>query len=177
MTSGSASPQHQPLILLVNVAHHYKPAQNLHQRDALDWLQNQVSTAVLNEFVRYWHNPFRHNVPTLEESSWGEAVVILQQALNRWGANLTLDGVFGTCTKFEVLRFQRQRGLMIDGIVGSRTWNELFKSAHTIRLSELLRTYNPRMSEHHIAALEWLQEQISTIVLKEFARRWRNQVR
>lgn len=38
---------------------------------------------------------------------------------------LTIDGQYGTATKNAVMQFQASKGLKVDGIVGSTTWNAL----------------------------------------------------
>jgi putative peptidoglycan binding protein len=53
------------------------------------------------------------------------AVGVLQQLLNRTGASLAPDGVFGHKTLASVKNFQRPRGLVPDGIVGEKTWIRL----------------------------------------------------
>jgi peptidoglycan hydrolase-like protein with peptidoglycan-binding domain len=46
----------------------------------------------------------------------------IQQSLNRLqGAQLAVDGLFGSLTRSAVIRFQQQRGLAADGIVGPLT--------------------------------------------------------
>ena len=55
----------------------------------------------------------------------GQAVKDLQLALNRNGARLTVDGIFGPLTKAAVRIFQIVRGLTPDGIVGPVTWSKL----------------------------------------------------
>jgi hypothetical protein len=56
----------------------------------------------------------------------GLAVMDLQTALNRHGAKLVVDGVFGRLTEAAVKAFQKSRGLVpVDGIVGPLTWSEL----------------------------------------------------
>lgn len=64
--------------------------------------------------------------PTLSKGSTGEAVEGLQNALNvRTGDHLAVDGKFGDLTDHAVRGFQRDRGLVVDGIVGPRTWGTL----------------------------------------------------
>ena len=52
-------------------------------------------------------------------------VGVLQHLLNRTGASLATDGVFGVKTEAAVRAFQRPRGLVSDGIVGDKTWARL----------------------------------------------------
>ena len=60
--------------------------------------------------------------------AWGEDVTTLQKMLNSLGYNLKEDGIFGVDTKRAVEDFQNTHGdetgapLMVDGIVGPRTW-------------------------------------------------------
>jgi peptidoglycan hydrolase-like protein with peptidoglycan-binding domain len=61
----------------------------------------------------------------LRMGSNGDAVKILQAGLNGKGYRLVADGVFGSNTDGAVRRFQADRGLQADGIVGARTWNAL----------------------------------------------------
>ena len=66
-------------------------------------------------------NPYKRSKKSLTTGSKGESVKWLQWELNRNGANLTIDGIFGKQTKLSVLLFQKNKGLKQDGIVGSRT--------------------------------------------------------
>lgn len=66
--------------------------------------------------------------PTLREGSRGDAVRVLQVALNRWYPRLppvAQDGVYGPNTRARVVYFQHRAGLTTDGIVGPRTWSAL----------------------------------------------------
>ena len=89
----------------------------------------------------------------LKYGSTGSPVDLLQLALNRAGAALALDGVFGSATRAAVQAFQRAHSLQADGVVGSRTTRALLPyytgyQAHTIRpgdtLYRLAMTYNNR---------------------------------
>jgi len=64
------------------------------------------------------------SVPTLRAGSTGQAVIDLQNALNRAlvpSPNLTPDGTFGAKTLAAVRAFQAQRRVTVDGVVGPIT--------------------------------------------------------
>jgi peptidoglycan hydrolase-like protein with peptidoglycan-binding domain len=64
-------------------------------------------------------------LPTLRFGDSGEAVRILQRLLVSNGLPINVDGLFGAVTETAVKAFQSRRGLVADGVVGSRTWREL----------------------------------------------------
>jgi peptidoglycan hydrolase-like protein with peptidoglycan-binding domain len=70
----------------------------------------------------------RTDCPTLQQGSSGVCVQVLQNLLNRFGAGLTVDGIFGPATAAAVRRFQSRNGLVIDGIVGPHTKSALYGS-------------------------------------------------
>jgi len=59
--------------------------------------------------------------------SRGDEVRRLQTQLNRYGANLAVDGVFGNQTLAAVKKYQSAHGLASDGVVGDLTWGRLLK--------------------------------------------------
>jgi hypothetical protein len=67
--------------------------------------------------------------PLLKESARGDAVKHLQELLIRSAHDLSqeggVNGVFGSGLTKEVKAFQRHRGLLDDGKVGTNTWNKL----------------------------------------------------
>ena len=66
------------------------------------------------------------SLPTLRRGSQGENVKYLQNLLNYiYGQNLKLDGIFGAATEASVKRFQKEENLVVDGIVGPKTWQRL----------------------------------------------------
>jgi GH25 family lysozyme M1 (1,4-beta-N-acetylmuramidase) len=64
----------------------------------------------------------------LQKGMEGESVKALQILLNGYGFDTGYsgaDGIFGTYTDAAVRRFQKARGLDVDGIVGNDTWSAL----------------------------------------------------
>lgn len=65
--------------------------------------------------------------PTLRRGAKGELVTQLQDLLSKDGSTLKIDGIFGAGTQSAVRAFQKKHGLVVDGIVGPKTWAELLK--------------------------------------------------
>lgn len=79
--------------------------------------------------------------------SSGDAVRDLQNKLNKFGYNLTVDGVFGPNTFNAVQDFQGKHGLTVDGIVGSNTLAAL-DSASAIDINSI------KYLQHEVGANE-----------------------
>lgn len=59
----------------------------------------------------------------IKKTSRGEDVIYLQKQLSLLGYSVgTIDGIFGNKTLEAVRDFQAEKGLVVDGIVGSKTW-------------------------------------------------------
>jgi hypothetical protein len=59
----------------------------------------------------------------VQQGSHGQAVRAVQRLLkDRFGYNLTIDGIFGPATDDAVRDFQAKKQLDVDGIVGPNTW-------------------------------------------------------
>ena len=58
---------------------------------------------------------------TLKHGDKGQPVIDLQNALNKQGAQLRLDGIYGDATERAVKAYQAKVGLVADGIAGSKT--------------------------------------------------------
>ena len=66
------------------------------------------------------------NMPLLRKGNTGDAVKTLQTKLNALGYNCgAVDGVFGNNTYNAVVKFQKDKGLSVDGVVGNQTWGKL----------------------------------------------------
>ena len=66
--------------------------------------------------------------PVLRRGSKGDDVARLQSLLRDLGFAVAIDGDFGPGTEVAVLRFQSERQLAADGIVGPATWSALEKA-------------------------------------------------
>jgi hypothetical protein len=68
-------------------------------------------------------------LPVLRRGDRGNSVVVLQALLIAHNAmadqDRNRDGIFGNGTRRSVRRFQKGRGLKVDGIVGQNTWSSL----------------------------------------------------
>jgi len=63
----------------------------------------------------------------IRTGSRGDYVTLAQTKLNQKGMNLKVDGIFGKNTKDAVVKFQKENGLVADGVIGPNTWNKLLK--------------------------------------------------
>jgi peptidoglycan hydrolase-like protein with peptidoglycan-binding domain len=68
---------------------------------------------------------------TVSRGSHGDAVRQVQQRLADRGWPIVVDGAFGPGTDTIVRKFQQEKGLTVDGIVGPATWNALWASPVT----------------------------------------------
>lgn len=71
-------------------------------------------------------NPTRHDRPILQRRARGEEVAELQMLLRDAGFTPgAVDGIFGSQVEAAVRAFQQAKGLEVDGVVGSQTWDAL----------------------------------------------------
>ena len=54
-------------------------------------------------------------------------VILAQRQFLRRGWNIIVDGYFGSQTLSIVKAFQQEKGLSIDGIIGPKTWDAMFR--------------------------------------------------
>ena len=66
-------------------------------------------------------NPYSKPVKNVKYGNTGNAVRWVQWELNKYGANLKVDGVFGKNTLEAVKKYQKEHKLTVDGIVGKNT--------------------------------------------------------
>ena len=71
---------------------------------------------------------------TIKKGSRGDEVKLIQRLLN-----ITPDGIFGSQTDLLVKLWQKDNGLVADGVVGPRSWRKI---VDTYAISPLV-TYNP----------------------------------
>lgn len=72
-------------------------------------------------------SPIVADKPVLKRGDSGPDVTYLQTLLNF--KTSAVDGKFGPMTQAAVIEFQRQNGMVVDGIVGAYTWNALIEGA------------------------------------------------
>lgn len=64
--------------------------------------------------------------PVLKKGASGNVTKWLQTTLNTLGYSCgSVDGIFGNNTKNGVIAYQKEKGIVADGIVGVNTWNKL----------------------------------------------------
>lgn len=69
--------------------------------------------------------------PTIRRGSTGAVVKQAQVSLNGWGFSPgPIDGIFGSKTEAATKSFQRAKGLVVDGVIGPKTWIALHGSPY-----------------------------------------------
>lgn len=71
--------------------------------------------------------PHSEPILNIKNGSRGNGAKWVQWHLNRHGANLTVDGIFGANSVKALKEFQNKHGLEVDGICGKQTREELKK--------------------------------------------------
>jgi hypothetical protein len=95
--------------------------------------------------------PYPDYRPILRKGDKGEYVTLAQTELLQKGYNLGkwgVDGSYGAATEAAVKSFQRDNGLVPDGIIGQKTWNALQGSAPILYTVTI-----PHLQKHRAEAL------------------------
>jgi hypothetical protein len=74
------------------------------------------------------------------------AVGVLQKLLNRTGAHLKADGIFGPHTKESIRHFQQVRHLNPDVVVGIKTWPRISAGVN-LQIIDCIDVFDPSLGE------------------------------
>jgi len=107
---------------------------------------------------RFWYLYGMEKLRLLRIGSKGEAVADIQRRLKKLGyAIAELEGTFGEATNTCVKQFQQNRGLLVDGIVGEETWQDLVEASYALG-SRTIYLRNPYLSGDDIKTVQlWLR--------------------
>jgi hypothetical protein len=78
---------------------------------------------------------------------------VLQKLLNREGATLGADGIFGGHTESAVRAFQQSHHLIADGIVGQNTWPQVATGAR-LSIVDCIDVFDPSLMELEATDIE-----------------------
>lgn len=83
----------------------------------------QVSDNKFENYENYENksNEGEYKMPTIKRGSTGKAVKVWQIIIGFTGTDV--DGIFGKNTEKATKEFQEKKGLVVDGIVGPKSWN------------------------------------------------------
>lgn len=95
--------------------------------------------------------------PTLKKGASGDAVRQLQQALKGLGYDPgAVDGQFGAKTEQAVKKFQHDKGIASDGIVGPITWRNIDEADQHEPILKRGSTGNPvRRAQYRLTAANY----------------------
>jgi flagellum-specific peptidoglycan hydrolase FlgJ len=96
---------------------------------APDYAQTLIKSVKNNKLWMWDYEVLKNYAPvklrTVKKGSDGGGVYLLQTLLKAKGYKLGLDGQFGGETDYIVRNYQEKNGLVVDGIVGQKTWSKL----------------------------------------------------
>ncbi len=61
----------------------------------------------------------------------GEDMRVWQQQMARRGWRISADGIYGPASREVCMKFQQEKGLAVDGVVGSQTWDAAWTAPTT----------------------------------------------
>jgi predicted double-glycine peptidase len=105
---------------------------NLMVHDPISTAQNRTYAAIsifeaqCKQYFIFFVNQ-KAQYPTLKKGMRNDYVRLLQERLNKKGYKIKADGIFGNETDGAVRAYQKSTGLVVDGIVGVKTWGKLFE--------------------------------------------------
>lgn len=99
------------------------PSLNVNKKTLVD--KNYQTVIADSMRVKARVRKYSNQLPIIRFGSSGSSVRVLQRLLISHGYGMRVDGVFGPLTETAVKAFQNRRSLIVDGIVGNRTWREL----------------------------------------------------
>lgn len=85
---------------------------------------------------------------TYKVGSSGSGVRELQELLNQNGANLTVDGIYGSNTANAVRQYQQSNGLTVDGIAGDETFGSLRGTSSATGTTQTAKTTAQMLKEY-----------------------------
>ncbi|GEP63697.1 hypothetical protein CBE01nite_14650 [Clostridium beijerinckii] len=89
-----------------------------------DIVNGEFSTTTYNSVIKYQNSKRLTANGVVDDTTWTilkTDIQLIQQQLNSKGYVLTVDGIAGINTYNTVVKFQRENGLVADGMVGSST--------------------------------------------------------
>lgn len=102
--------------------------------------QNPTDTSSNTQTISQTYT--QNNSLPFKKGDKGGYVIAIQRVLG-----LKQDGKFGSDTDAKVRSYQKRVGLKVDGVVGAKTWNSLFRAdfpnERKLSLSEIDATTNP----------------------------------
>lgn len=115
----------------------YRITQIRHRNETV-WVHIGKTTIIghINNKKEKSTNKFDKRMQTIRLNSTGADVTVLQELLNEWGYQVTVDGIFGQITNEFVCRFQKSQHLTPDGCVGQKTWQAL-QNAEAMAMKEI----------------------------------------
>ena len=103
------------------------------------------------------------SLPTLRRGDRGEYVTLAQTKLIQKGYSCGAkgaDGIFGKATEAATKSFQKDNGLVADGIIGQRTWNALLGEDTAIKYTVIVKHLTESQADALIMQYPGAEKQI-----------------
>lgn len=99
----------------------------------------------------------------IRRGSRGDGVKWLQWQLNKWGAKLAVDGIFGNGTQAALTSFQKDAGLVIDGICGNATRKALLSRSNAAQNTEDKSIYIQTLKNKRNQMLDYIEKRVGDL--------------